>query len=1456
MDTISSRNLTFAPSKAEVWVHMVGRTRAARALVGLMVTLLVGGVVTMIDTGTASAEPGGIVISELNYHAGSDLDEDDFLELTNTGTSPIDMSGWSFTAGVTGILPAGAVVAPGGFYVVAKDAATFQATNGFAPDALYGGNLSNGGETVTLVDASANVIDTVTYADAAPWPGAPDGNGPTLELRDVNSDNSLPENWGASLQNGGTPRAVNSLAGSSSTTVQDVTATPQRPAPGQAVVVSAKLPVGSTATLTYKVMFGANVVVPFLDDAASPGGAGDGVYAASIPGQSAGRLIRYRIDGTHGGTAFAMPTIDDTINFLGVVVTNPTVTSALPVIEWFMDDAVYNDILANHRFDDYQGSAVVAYNGTVYDNVLMNIRGQSSRSMAKVNWEFNMAPGHEMDMRPFIPYTLDEWALQRDPDPLADLGWETIGESGARRLGITAVRSQRNGQFWSVGRFMEKEDGTWRDVQGVDDWSIYKGDGGGLAKTSSPAALQASAWLDKKTRDDEDYSDAWALSQAVDAPASTAQKAWLDANVNVPELINYMAISSVLRHTDSGWKNWYIARDTEGTGRWELWFWDVNWIFATPAEDHAGTFLTPDVQNHLEMAMLQYPDYRQMFFRRLRTLADQFLTPGLYESKWDAIAQPYVADWALDTAAWPETRSSDFARQKFLQGLTDRRTTIAANTGPGKDVPVSQSPDAHVVINELQYHPAGANDSEYIELTNPTSEAVDLSGWTIDAVNLTIQGGTVLLPGAQVVFVQNDAAFRAEYGSNHFVGGQYSGKLSNDGEEVTLRDGSRVVDTVTYSNLAPWPTAADGTGPSLELGDPGLDNADPANWYATSTTAGSPGAPNPVTLPPDTTPPSAPVLSTSGVSATGANLTWTAATDDRLVSNYRITRNGTTLTTVPGRSYSDAALTGGATYTYSVRAIDSSGNVGPASNTVSVTTPPGYTPALFADTFTAADGSPWGSAWVPGVLNGSTTVQGNAGRLAFDNVTGAYSQVQLAGVAARANSEALLSYRWNSTAGGQYLDVYLRGSGGWQNPYRPRSGYGLELSSSSATVALRKNVNGVTTTLSSASANTVTTAKQWIRLRTVGTTIQYKIWVDGQAEPAAWRSTVTDSSVTAPGQLFIANVRGGSNTAPRYVAIDDVTLGTGDGTIVIPPTPDTTAPSAPSGLAASNITPSGLTLTWGASSDDVGVTGYQVVRNGTVIATPTGTTYTDSGLTAHTTYTYVVRAVDAAANVSGDSNTITPTTLDTPPPGTSLFSDLFAGADGSAWGSGWTTTTSAGSATIQGNGGRLALNDTTGAYARAQLTGLANRADSEALFSYQWNSTAARTYFSVYLRGSGGWSNPYRPTNGYGLELASDSATVTVRKVTGGTVSNLASVSGANSLTTAKQWIRLRVVGTTIQFKTWIDGQTEPAAWRSTTTDTAVTAPGQLFISNVRSGSNTGTKNITIDDLTITDGGN
>lgn len=89
---------------------------------------------------------------------------------------------------------------------------------------------------------------------------------------------------------------------------------------------------------------------------------------------------------------------------------------------------------------------------------------------------------------------------------------------------------------------------------------------------------------------------------------------------------------------------------------------------------------------------------------------------------------------------------------------------------------------------------------------------------------------------------------------------------------------------------------------------------------------------------------------------------------------------------------------------------------------------------------------------------------------------------------------------------------------------------------------------------------------------------------------------------------------------------------------------DTTAPSTPGSLAATGTTSSSVSLSWNASTDNVGVTGYVVSRNGTEIATVAGTTYTDTGRTASTAYTYTVKARDAAGNTSGASNTVTATT--------------------------------------------------------------------------------------------------------------------------------------------------------------------------------------------------------------------
>jgi chitodextrinase len=85
------------------------------------------------------------------------------------------------------------------------------------------------------------------------------------------------------------------------------------------------------------------------------------------------------------------------------------------------------------------------------------------------------------------------------------------------------------------------------------------------------------------------------------------------------------------------------------------------------------------------------------------------------------------------------------------------------------------------------------------------------------------------------------------------------------------------------------------------------------------------------------------------------------------------------------------------------------------------------------------------------------------------------------------------------------------------------------------------------------------------------------------------------------------------------------------------PAPDTTAPTAPTGLTAQKGKGKKVVLSWGASTDDVAVTGYRVFRNGTLVGTTTATSYTDTLPGKVTSATYVVKAFDAAGNESAPS---------------------------------------------------------------------------------------------------------------------------------------------------------------------------------------------------------------------------
>ena len=133
--------------------------------------------------------------------------------------------------------------------------------------------------------------------------------------------------------------------------------------------------------------------------------------------------------------------------------------------------------------------------------------------------------------------------------------------------------------------------------------------------------------------------------------------------------------------------------------------------------------------------------------------------------------------------------------------------------------------------------------------------------------------------------------------------------------------------------------------------------------------------------------------------------------------------------------------------------------------------------------------------------------------------------------------------------------------------------------------------------------------------------------------------------------LFLGRRSDGYNLGGQLddVRIYDRALSAAEVAVLLaPPVADTIAPSVPTGLTADGSTGTGVALEWQPSTDNVGVTGYRVYRDSTVVGTTPGdTTFTDTTVSPETTYSYEVAALDATGNVSGRS---TPVPVTTPTP--------------------------------------------------------------------------------------------------------------------------------------------------------------------------------------------------------------
>lgn len=156
-------------------------------------------------------------VTELMYHPLQQgyihQSEFEFVELKNVGDTPLELTNMRFTAGISYTFPVGAVLQPGAFAVLARNAGWFETLYGFAPYGQYRQKLSNSGDRLTLVDAFGRTVFDLTYSNQPPWPVLASGLGHSLVLNtpEQNPDPRVADNWRASLFAGGSPGAEDPL---------------------------------------------------------------------------------------------------------------------------------------------------------------------------------------------------------------------------------------------------------------------------------------------------------------------------------------------------------------------------------------------------------------------------------------------------------------------------------------------------------------------------------------------------------------------------------------------------------------------------------------------------------------------------------------------------------------------------------------------------------------------------------------------------------------------------------------------------------------------------------------------------------------------------------------------------------------------------------------------------------------------------------------------------------------------------------------------------------------------------------------------------------------------------------------------------------------------------------------------------------------------------------------------
>ncbi|BDW93803.1 hypothetical protein MACH07_26350 [Flagellimonas marinaquae] len=564
---------------------------------------------------------------------------------------------------------------------------------------------------------------------------------------------------------------------------------------------------------------------------------------------------------------------------------------------------------------------------------------------------------------------------------------------------------------------------------------------------------------------------------------------------------------------------------------------------------------------------------------------------------------------------------------------------IWAKEGPKGTVPGSPAFAAWSGFSGFSVTPiVGTDWAEYVFNLTATSPRPRIRVYTSSSSTSTIPGNTVLIDAVSIVVAGSDSeppsAISDLAASNTTsTTTQLTWSPSTDNVGVSnyqvVQDGTIIANTGTNTNFN-----VTGLSPSTSydftiVAEDAAGNTSNTGNTVTVTT----GA-----LIDTEAPSSVSDLASSNITSTSVNLSWSASTDNVGVTNYEIFQDGTSIANIGTNTVLNlTGLNPNTSYDFSVEASDAAGNVSAPGNVLVVTTlaaPDTEAPSAVLD-LTSSNTTPTTTDlnWSPSTDNvGVVNYQifqdgisiGNSGTVTTFNVTG------LTPASSFDFTIVAVDAAGNTSSAGNIETVNTTSSGDTEAPSAV-----LDLISS--------NTTATTTDLSwSASTDNVGVTnyevfQNGISIANTGTALNFNV-------TGLLPNTSYDFSVIA------SDIAGNTSSAGNTE------------TVVTPNEADVEAPSTVSDLASSNITTTSVDLNWTASTDNIGVTNYEVYQNGISIAnTGTTTNFNVTGLTPSTMYNFMVTAADGAGNISGPGNTVSITTAaapDTEAP--SAVSDLAA----------------------------------------------------------------------------------------------------------------------------------------------------------------------------------------------------